>query len=241
MRGWRARADLEHGRWDDAGAAASAVLERPRVPNASTIGPLVVLGRIRARRGDCDPWELLDRALALAEATGELQRLGPVASARAEAHWLTGSPDLVAADTERALSLATWNADAWAAGGLLSWRGRAGVPRAPPPAVAEPYRLELAGEPEAAARRWVELGCPYDAALVRLETGREDELRLGHDELQRLGARVTAAHAARLLRERGARDLRRGARGPPPGEPAGPARRPPPALRGVAPGPPKRR
>ena len=103
MKGWRARADLEHGRWDEATAAASAVIERPRVPNASMIGPLVVLGRIRARRGDGDPWELLDRALVLAEATGELQRLGPVASARAEAHWLTCRPDLVGAETERAL------------------------------------------------------------------------------------------------------------------------------------------
>ena len=88
-------------------------------------------------------------------------------------------------------------------------------------AVAEPYRLELAGEPEAAARVWAELGCPYDAALARLESPREDELRLGHEELQRLGARVTAAHAARLLRERGARDLRRGPRAPTRANPAG--------------------
>ena len=221
MKGWRARADLEHGRWDEATAAASAVIERPRVPNASMIGPLVVLGRIRARRGDGDPWELLDRALVLAEATGELQRLGPVASARAEAHWLTCRPDLVGAETERALALATRNADAWAAGELVAWRHRAGIREELPTAVAGPYRLELAGEPEAAARLWAELGCPYDAALVRLESDCEEELRLGHDELQRLGARVTAAHAARLLRERGARDLRQGPRAPTRANPAG--------------------
>jgi DNA-binding CsgD family transcriptional regulator len=221
MKGWRARADLEHGRWEEAAAAASAVIERPRVPNASMIGPLVVLGRIRARRGDGDPWELLDRALVLAEATGELQRLGPVASARAEAHWLTCRPDLVGAETERALALATRNADAWAAGELVAWRHRAGIREELPTAVAGPYRLELAGEPEAAARLWAELGCPYDAALVRLESDCEEELRLGHDELQRLGARVTAAHAARLLRERGARDLRQGPRAPTRANPAG--------------------
>ena len=113
---------------------------------------------------------MLDRALALAEATGELQRLGPVASARAEAHWLTGSPDLVAAETERALALATRNADAWAAGELFSGGAGRASARSRRWRVAEPYRLELAGEPEAAARVWAELGCPYDAALARLES-----------------------------------------------------------------------
>ena len=34
------------------------------------------LGRLRARRGDPDPWEPLDEALELARRTGELQRLG---------------------------------------------------------------------------------------------------------------------------------------------------------------------
>ena len=56
---------------------------------------------------------------------------------------------------------------------------------------------------------------------MRLESDCEEELRLGHDELQRLGARVTAAHAARLLRERGARDLRQGPRAPTRSNPAG--------------------
>ena len=221
MTGWKARSDLERGRWEEAAAGATDVVERPRVPNASMIGPLVILGRLRARLGEPDPWEPLDDALALAEATGELQRLGPVAAARAEVHWLTGRLDLVGPETDRALALAARNADAWAAGELCAWRHRAGLQETPPTPVAEPYRLELAGEPEAAARAWTELGCPYDAALARLQSDCEGELRQGHEALQRLGARVTAAHAARLLRERGARDLRRGPRALTRANPAG--------------------
>ena len=41
MTGWKARSDLERGRWEEAAAGATDVVERPRVPNASMIGPLV--------------------------------------------------------------------------------------------------------------------------------------------------------------------------------------------------------
>src|SRR5206468_10107787 len=110
-----------------------------------------VLGSLRARRGDPDPWSLLDEARALAETTGEAQRLGPAASARAEGQWLAGWPELVAAETDEALALAVEQNDAWAIGELSVWRGRAGILEQPPvDSAAEPFRLELAGEPEAA-------------------------------------------------------------------------------------------
>ena len=53
-------------------------------------------GLVRARRGDPDVWPLLDDALALAEPTGELQRIGPATAARAEAAWLEGRPETIA-------------------------------------------------------------------------------------------------------------------------------------------------
>ena len=212
MTGWKARADLEQGRWDDAAAAAVTVLERPGVPIASMICPLVVLGRLRARTGHGDVWAPLEEARRLAEPTGELQRVGPVSAARAEAHWLAGRSDLVGPETEAALALAVRTENAWAVGELSVWRRRAGIAEAPPGKAAGPYRFELEGRPEAAARAWTELGCPYEAALARLESDREDELRLAHEELQRLGARPAEGRAARLLRERGARDLPQGPR-----------------------------
>jgi DNA-binding CsgD family transcriptional regulator len=221
MTGWKARADLDQGRWDDAAASAIAVLERPGVPIASMISPLVVLGRLRARTGRGDAWAPLEEARRLAEPTGELQRVGPVAAARAEAHWLSGRSDLVGPETDAALELAVRTENAWAVGELSAWRRRAGIVEPPPIAPAEPYRLELAGQPEAAARAWAELGCPYEAALARLESDREDELRLAHEELQRLGARPAEGRAARLLRERGARDLPQGPRPSTRSNPAG--------------------
>lgn len=213
MTGWQARSQLDQGRWDDAGASAFEVLEHPAVAAPSRIMPLVVLGLLRARRGDPDPWSLLDEALALAQATGELRRLAPVAAARAEARWLAAEPELVAAETEQALALAVERGEARAAGELCAWRRRAGVSE-PTPAVvtAGPFLHELAGEPEAASKRWRQLGCPYDAALVLPESAGERALRSSLTELQRLGARPAADRVARLLRERGVRDLSRGPR-----------------------------
>src|SRR5205823_1877420 len=144
-----------------------------------------VRGRVRARRGDGDPWPALDEALALAAPTRELQRIGRVAGARAEARWLEGDDDGVLAETEDALALAVAQGDGWIAGELALWRRRAGGDGSAPPA-AEPYALELAGDGVAAAARWAEKRCPYDRALA-LAHASTDAARLeGIEALRRL-------------------------------------------------------
>ena len=86
-----------------------------------------MLGRLWARRGDPDVWGPLDEAQALAAGTGEIQRLLPVAVARAEARWLAGAPGAVAGETDEVLELAAARANPWGLGELLVWRRRAGI------------------------------------------------------------------------------------------------------------------
>ncbi len=172
----------------------------------------MVIGRLRARRGDPDPWGPLDEALELALATGEVQRLAPVAAARAEARWLGGEPQRVRTETEDALALAVRHNQAWDVGELCAWRRRAGIVEQLPATIAEPFRLELTGEPEAAARIWRRLGCPYERAIALVCSSDEAALRWSLAALQRLGARAAAGRVARALRERGVRDLRQGPR-----------------------------
>jgi DNA-binding CsgD family transcriptional regulator len=216
MTGYRARSHLEQGRWDDAAECARSVLADPDAAVPTRITPLVVVGRLRARRGDPGPWEPLDEALALARRTGELQRIGPVAAARAETRWLAGEQDAIADETAAALALAIECDDRWLAGELHCWRRRAGITEEVEP-VAEPYRLHGA----AAAEAWTAIGCVYEAALALAEAGSEADQRRGLDALQALGARPAAARVARTLRERGARDLRRGPRSSTRANPAG--------------------
>jgi DNA-binding CsgD family transcriptional regulator len=211
MTGWQARLELEQGRWDDAAESAMAVLTRPDVAAPTRITPLTVIGRLRARRGDPDPWKPLDEASRLASATGELQRLLPVALARAEARWLAGQMHLIGFETSVVLDLAAAQQHPWGVGELLVWRRRAGLGELPDAVVAaEPFARMLAGEPEQAARLWAELGCPYESALALVDSEDDVSVRRGLEELQRLGARRTAAFVVRSLRRRGVRDLRQG-------------------------------
>jgi DNA-binding CsgD family transcriptional regulator len=224
----QARCDFEQGRWTAATRTVEVVLRDPRTAPVSRIEALAVLGRLRARRGDPGVWPPLDEALTLATRTGELQRLGPVAVARAEAAWLEGDPAAARGVVEDALDLAervagqTW---LWPTGELAFWLWRLGGPdRLPmsglPDGVAEPFRLQMAGDRAAAADRWRALDCPYEAAAALADSDQEPQLREALTELEWLGARPLAAAVARKLRELGVRGL---ARGPRPSTRANPA------------------
>ncbi len=213
MTGWLARLRFEQGRWDEAAENATAVLREPDVPAPSRITPLATLGRLRARRGDPHSWELLDEALELARASDELQRLAPVAAARAEAHWLDGAAASVAAETDETLALAVALDDPWAIGELWAMRRRAGIEdRVDPGAAAAPFALELTGKWEAAADAWEDLGCPYEAALAGAESGDEAALRNALATCQRLGAVPATRELIQRLRSAGVRSIARGPR-----------------------------
>jgi DNA-binding CsgD family transcriptional regulator len=222
MIAWQARSRLEQGDFDQAATRATLALGRPGVSALTRIQALAVLGCVRARRGDPDPWAPLDEAAGLAGATGDLLRILPVAIARAEARWLTGELDLVAVETETAMGLAIAYQDRRAIGEVLIWRQRAGMAADPSAAMgAGPSRYELEEQPERAAELWRALGCPYEAALALLHSDDQAAQRNAVAEFQRLGARRTATLATRMLRAVGVRDLRQGPRAATKANPAG--------------------
>jgi predicted ATPase/DNA-binding CsgD family transcriptional regulator len=210
MLGWRAHLRLRLGHWDVAAADADEVLKDPRTAVISRISALVVIGTLRARRGDPHVAAALDEALTLAQRTAEPQRLGPVAVARAEAAMLRGRRQSLEAEADR-LSL-TDLANRWLAGELAVWLRRGGLNAAAVGDVPAPFALELAGDHDAAAEAWRALSCPYEAALSAAWGGREDVLREAHHDLSELGAVTAASLVARLARERGVRGLSRGPR-----------------------------
>ncbi|HEX6674455.1 MAG TPA: LuxR C-terminal-related transcriptional regulator, partial [Actinomycetes bacterium] len=218
---YRARLELDQGRWQQASDAAAAVLRIPCSSISPRIEALVVQGLVRARRGDPGQWAPLNEAWALAEPTRELPRLRTAATARAEAAWLEGDRDAVASATEGVLPLAQERNWASLAGELAVWRRRAGLGGEVPAGVARPYVLQLAGDWARAAERWRELGCPYEAALALADAEEEAPLRRALEELQRLEARPAADVVARRLRELGVRRLPRRPRRATAANPAG--------------------
>ena len=211
MHVYRVRTELDRGRWAEAVDGIPPSVANPGTPLPRIVA-LIVLGLVRARRGEAEQWPALDEAAELAADSAELQWVAPVAAARAEALWLGGKGDAVAAETDEALGRAVQGRALWWAGELACWRRRAGVEESPPPLVAEPWARQLAGDWKRAAERWSEIGCPYEAALALAEADDEEALRDALDGLRRLGAVPAASFVSRRLRELGARGVPRGPR-----------------------------
>ena len=210
--GSRAESHLHQGRWAEASEVAASILRNPDAAPLARIEALDVVGTVRARRGDPDVWSALDEALLLAAPTGELQQIGPVRAARAEAAWLEGRRAKACEEAHLGLEMAAGHRDPWLIGELALWLWRAGGLVEVPKEIAEPMALEISGRSRAAAERWYELGCPYDAAQALAGTDDEVDLRRALAEFERLGARPSVAAVARRLRTLGARGIPRGPR-----------------------------
>jgi DNA-binding CsgD family transcriptional regulator/tetratricopeptide (TPR) repeat protein len=216
-----ARIELEQGRWAAADDYARQVLRVRRVSTTPTIHALAVAAVLRARRGEPGAWALLDEAWELGRASGELQRLAPVASVRAEAAWLEGRRGEVERVTDDVLELALRRRASWIVGDLLRWRRWSGVRDHVPAFVAEPYARQLGGDWDGAAVLWSELGCPYEEALALTGSDDDDVLLRSLVRLQELGAQAAAQIVARRLHARGVQGLPRGSRPTTRGNPAG--------------------
>ena len=209
---WLALTHLHRGRWDEAAESALTVLRRPGAATISRIMALLALGRLRARRGDPGAFEALDQARDLAAPTGALQRIGPVAAARAEAAWLEGEVERTLDEARSAYALARDKRHPWFVGELAYWQWKAGALEAVPEEVAEPFRLQLDGAALEAAAAWRARSCPYEAARALGESNDPDSLKQALRELEALGARPAADRVRQRLRELGARAIPRGPR-----------------------------
>ena len=215
----RARRLLDRGEWTEAADAASRVLSTARTAGMAPFVALTVLGQVRARRGDPDVWDPLDRAFEMAESSGELQRLGLVAAARAEAAWLAGDQKRSFEEARAAYGLALEKQHPWFAGELAFWQWKCDGLGGAPEWIAEPYAHQIAGDTRAAASAWRARECPYELALALLESGDEPAVREALDVFERLGARPAAQMARHVLREQGA-SVPRGPRATTQGNPA---------------------
>ena len=209
--GWRAHMHVERGDWSRADEDVHAVMSEPRVSTVMRFPALIVAGLLKARRGEPGAQSMLDQACEFANASGEIQRIAPAATARAEAAWLAGDVEKARAVAAAAYEVVRTRASLWLwyAGGLAFWLWRAGGLDEAPEHIAEPFRLQIAGNWREAADAWSTIGCPYERALA-LADGDTDARRESFDILDRLGAHATIGRLRRTLRSRGVRALPRG-------------------------------
>jgi len=211
LRGEQANLWERTGRWDDAIALSSELLDRAGPSPASRLCTLIRLGAMAARRGDPEVWAYLDEAATAADATGEPQQQVPMRLARAEAHWLAGRTAEARREAELADD-ACANADAWHRGAVAMWLARTGSGRPVRDPVAEPYRLLLDGEPVRAAEAWTRIGSPYETAMALAEAPDQAALNEALTILTDLGAAPAIRIVRQNLRRLGARSIPTGPR-----------------------------
>jgi DNA-binding CsgD family transcriptional regulator/tetratricopeptide (TPR) repeat protein len=212
MLAYRARLKFESGNWQGASEDAEAVLLDPRTNPQSRIPALRTLGHLRIRRGDPDARAPLDEARALAGPTPELQRVGMLAAAYAEAAWLADDREGVLREVQPAYELVRERQDPRMKGELAAWLWRVGALEQHPADIAEPYALEISGDWQGASRSWEALGCPYEYANMLGWYGGEAEQREALAILEQLGATPAAQLLRMKMRAQGVRGIPRGSR-----------------------------
>ncbi len=211
MRGWRARARFEQGHWQAAEEDARRALRDPPGAAVVPLPALITLGHLYARCGEPSAAALLDSARTIAIPTGEPQRLGPLAAARAEAAWWRGDAAQTLAEARTGYDRVLHTGDGWMLGQLVFWMWRAGDRAARAARLALPYELMLRGEWRAAAAEWARIGCPFEQGLALAE-GDEAAQLAALEIFDQLGARPAGEALRRKLRAAGVKGIPRGAR-----------------------------
>ncbi len=209
---YRARLKFETGNWRGASEDAEAVLRDPRTTPNARIPALRTLGHLRIRRGDPDASSPLDEARALAGPTPELQRVGMLAAAHAEAAWLADDREGVPREVQPAYDLVRERQDPRMKGELAAWLWRIGALEQQPTDIAEPYALEISGDWHGAARSWEALGCPYEHANMLAWYGTEAGQRKALAILEQWGAAPAAQLLRMKMRAQGVRGIPRRSR-----------------------------
>ncbi len=206
LRGEHARALERTGRWDEVFRLSTDLLTGAGASPLNRLGSQNLLGLLRARRDEPGVWTYLDEAATAADRTGQAQWIVPVRLARAEAYWLHGDTGRARGEAELADDV-SGRCDQWERGEIGIWLHRTTSARSARGQVAEPFRLQLEGQPEQAARVWGALGCPYDAALALCDGSEQPSLRRALAILQDLGATAAARIARQKMRTAGMRSI----------------------------------
>jgi DNA-binding CsgD family transcriptional regulator len=213
---WQVVCLFRQGRWDEAVELAYTLIRQLGISIRSRVQALIVLGRVRALRGDPEVWNVLDEALVLSdrtsEGTKELHRLVPTRIARAEAFWLAGEPGHALEQLRAVDALVLEKRHPWLLGEWSYWRWKLDDLEEPPEGLARPFALQIAGQPLEAAQAWRELGCPYEAARALSESADEAALKEALTEFERLGAHPMMQWVSRRLRDLGVKGIPRGPR-----------------------------
>ncbi len=193
MQSERIKLLLDTGRWDEAEAGSVALVSYANHPAMVRIAGLVVLAKLRIRKGYFDEArELIAEARALASMTGESQRIIPVLVTQLELCWIAGDPIPEKEISNAETDLFPEKKHCYHYFLLTEWMHRAGM-------------ISTSEHP------WTYNDTPYDKAL-QLSEGDEEDRRSALRMLDALGATATVDKLKSLMKEQGMTNIPRGLR-----------------------------
>ncbi|MBP2329875.1 DNA-binding CsgD family transcriptional regulator/tetratricopeptide (TPR) repeat protein [Kibdelosporangium banguiense] len=206
----RAAIGLATGAWEQAVADAQSSMAAAADAPPTLCPALLAYGRVQIRRGQPDGMALLTEAEKLAHNSRELQYIGPVAGALAEAAWLDGDHAAMRALLEPVYTEA-WDSGSVAIRAELGfWLSKAGGKVHHDTASRHPWALLSVGRWQEAASAWQLGGSPYEHALALAESGEPEQMLIALAALDGLGAEPLARRVRAQLRELGVARIPRG-------------------------------
>lgn len=213
LKGGHVRDLVRQGHWDETLLLGREIVTRARefLSPVNRLNPLQGVGRVLARRGDPEGAEMLNEAARLARPLDSSDWLSDALIGLVELAWLSGDDGTARLCADQARELLA-SVDDDQAGEAALWISRVGVSMNGVRHVPDAYARALAGEHCTASERFDELGLPYEAALVLLDSEDGDAMRESLRRLDALGATAASARARQLMRRQGIAAIPRGSR-----------------------------
>ncbi len=211
MLSWKARLNFETGSWKEAYSIADNLLKNEYLSPVIKIVALVVVARIKIRRGDPDAIPLLLEAKARAFETHELHRIIPVLVTLLEYEWITGEIVIEKEVLDRTIDMIEQSDNIFDNNEFAFWLLKARKRHLPLRELYEGSEVSSKAIALKAAVLWGKLGCPYEHAFALFE-GSDDDKRKAITIVHQLGATAVYEKMKLEMRVFGIKSIPRGIR-----------------------------
>jgi DNA-binding CsgD family transcriptional regulator len=211
MSSWKARLNFETGNWTIACSIADNLLKNDNQLSIVKITVLIVLARIKMRRGENDALPLLIDAKDQAFEAMEMQRMIPATVALLEFEWLTGKKVIEQNDIDKLTKLMQTAGIESEKNEFAFWMKKAGRIFAGSKAIGAGYDINSEEKIVRAAAIWQKLNCPYEEAIVLYE-GTEKDKRKAISIIQELEAVAVYEKMKLEMKRQGISNIPRGIR-----------------------------
>jgi DNA-binding CsgD family transcriptional regulator len=206
---YRARLLLETGFWTEAHHISESFFKNETYSSIIQVGPRVIAGTIRMRKGDVDVLPMLLEAKQRAFKTSDLQKILLSTTALLEYEWITTQVVLEKEDLDYVIMTIREEGNIYENSSFAFWLLKARKQKLMLAEFFEGYRMDDTSRASAAASIWERLGCPYEQALALFEGNYADK-RTAIEIIHNLGADAVYEKMKFEMRASGIKKIPRG-------------------------------